>query len=91
LRSFTEGRAALFGSSGANFAAAGVNPFGDETGQAAGVRAFGATGAADLAGPAGARSPMARGGVTIVQHFAAPPPDPHVWAHEARYTVEGMA
>ena len=91
---FQQNRADLFGSFGSNFVVG--SPSGDPTSLAAGARYFGATGAGIGAergtSPVGASGggDTLGGGVTVVNHFAAPPPDPHTWAAGVGYELKTL-
>jgi len=86
LASFNANRADLFSRFGSNFmlapGAGALFAGGDPSVNAAGARYFGAFG--------GAGNPAAGelGGVTINNHFEAPPPDPHTWTQGVRFEVE---
>ncbi|MEJ7783169.1 MAG: phage tail length tape measure family protein [Solirubrobacteraceae bacterium] len=73
---FTQGRADLFSAFGSNSVRSGASLFSSQTAQAAGLRYFGGANEED-----GRRSSGAGGmkGASIVNNFAAPPPDAHGW------------
>lgn len=85
LASFNSSRQDLFSSFGSNFEQrSGLGGlFGDDGRRAAGVRNFGAFGS-DFADRPGSGFMFQQ-----TNNFAAPPPDPHTWAHNTRFEIEG--
>ena len=88
LRSFDAGRADLFRNFGSNFIspAAQANSFL----AAGGVRNFGATGGAAGYEQSGSVVGAAGGGtdVTLINNYAAPPPDPHTYSRAVAFELK---
>lgn len=89
VEAFNAARSDLFQSFGSNFTTAAVQSNPDVA--AAGARFFGAMTAGQTEGSTGDGATIGDGRtVTVVNNFAAPPPDPHTWSAGTEFELNAL-